>query len=405
MADHYAGDDDQGGSYLGLISVLIVIIGFIALLVWAGIGPLKKHEESALHSPAPASTTASTGQPQAQAPGNPPQQVAASGPGLAPSTVLTRIAVGGMIDQTKPLPILPAVLTRRPQAFVFTGNAVLPDIALGGDQICGPLLIGAAYGTLAANADFKPFRDAVPILGTWGDRDYGQAGGGASFPYKAASKEAFLQFYGLSRADIGAHDGIYHARIFGPEGRRVQMIFLDTRTFRSDLRGQPGNYAPDSDPGKTMLGAGQWAWLEQQLIEPADVRLIVSSIPVEGEAGIGERWGHLPHERDRLFSVIRRSDARGVVLVSGDAGAGAVYKNESALAYPLFELSSSGLNAPAGSSPERADPARTGKIVADANFGVVDIDWQARSINLELRDASGQLLQGQSLPLPVEEDI
>ena len=76
---------------------------------------------------------------------------------------------------------------------------------------------------------------------------------------------------------------------------------------------QPGaagkeRYVPDDDPGKTMLGEVQWAWLADRLREPAELRLIVSSIQVVAEAHGWERWGNLaaraaaalrPHPRHR----------------------------------------------------------------------------------------------------------
>ena len=65
---------------------------------------------------------------------------------------------------------------------------------------------------------------------------------------------------------------------------------LDTRYFRSPLkptdemnaRGKE-RWIPDEDPSKTMLGDAQWAWLENELKRPAELRLIVSSIQVLSE--------------------------------------------------------------------------------------------------------------------------
>jgi alkaline phosphatase D len=106
----------------------------------------------------------------------------------------------------------------------------------------------------------------------------------------------------------------------------VQVILLDTRFFRSplkptDQRNAPGRerYLPDEDPTKTMLGEAQWAWLADRLREPAEVRLIVSSVQVLAEGHGWERWGNFPRERQRLYDLIRDTGARGVVYLSGDA--------------------------------------------------------------------------------------
>ncbi|MFO1187369.1 MAG: alkaline phosphatase D family protein [Alphaproteobacteria bacterium] len=382
-------EEDVAGSYLGLFAVLIVVFGFIALLVWAGTGPLKKGGE---HAGAPSPLARGVG--ESLPPGSAPGLSGASGGGqeLAPATVLTRIAFGSGIDQERPLPILSAVIARKPQAFIMVGDAVRAHVEEPGTgaPVTSPLLIAAAYGALAENKDFKTFRSGLPLLGTWGGHDYGQPGAGKSFPYQAASKEAFLQFYGLSEGSERARrDGVYGAYVYGPEGSRVQVILLDTNSFR--------------DGAVTLLGGAQWAWLEQQLIAAADVRLLVSPVPVLPETGGDERWAALPGERAQLFDVLRRTDAKNVVILSGNGEAGAIYKDERDLPYPLFEVASAGLSAPPAGAAA-ADPMRVDQAYTDENFGSVDIDWQARSVNLELRDKTGGLIRGVSAAIVPDEE-
>ena len=67
-----------------------------------------------------------------------------------------------------------------------------------------------------------------------------------------------------------------------------------------------------------MLGEDQWAWLEEQLRTPAEVRLIASSIQVVAEDHGWEKWMNFPHERERLYRLIRETRAEGVVFLSGD---------------------------------------------------------------------------------------
>ena len=57
-----------------------------------------------------------------------------------------------------------------------------------------------------------------------------------------------------------------------------------------------------------------------------------------------ERWGNFPLERQRLFDTIRGSGANGVVLLSGDRHFGALYREAPLGRYPLYEITSSGLN-------------------------------------------------------------
>ncbi len=71
-------------------------------------------------------------------------------------------------------------------------------------------------------------------------------------------------------------EGIYTSYMFGPTGKRVQLILPDHRWFRSGLIGntevvpERGPYLPNPDPNATMLGAAQWEWLEAELKKPAD---------------------------------------------------------------------------------------------------------------------------------------
>ena len=67
-----------------------------------------------------------------------------------------------------------------------------------------------------------------------------------------------------------------------------------------------------------MLGEDQWRWLAEQLRVPAEVRLLVSSIQVVAEDHGWEKWMNFPHERERLFKLIRETGAEGVIILSGD---------------------------------------------------------------------------------------
>eukprot|EP01052_Picozoa_sp_SAG31_P038237 SAG31_NODE_5071_length_2761_cov_4.024793_1_plen_82_part_00 len=72
-----------------------------------------------------------------------------------------------------------------------------------------------------------------------------------------------------------------------------------------------------------MLGAEQWQWLESVLRQPADLRLIVSSVQL-AVAGHGyERWGLMPTELQRFYDLIDSTRAAGVVVLSGDRHIGA----------------------------------------------------------------------------------
>ena len=137
----------------------------------------------------------------------------------------------------------------------------------------------AAYGQLARVNSFSALRQAVPILPIWDDHDYGLNDAGGDWPRKQTA-ESLYEFVWDIRADDSRaqREGVYFASNIGPEGRRVQVIFLDTRYFRTPLTRNNtdsfGEYLPSNDPRQNMLGDDQWQWFEQYLREPTDFGLI-----------------------------------------------------------------------------------------------------------------------------------
>ena len=132
----------------------------------------------------------------------------------------------------------------------------------------------------------------------------------------------------------------------------------------------------------------QWAWLRAQLQEPAELRLIVSSVQVLAEAHGWERWGNLPRERERLFELIAATGANGVIFLSGDRHIGGLYRRPGA-PYPLYEITSSGLNMSYAAARE-AGPLRLGQIYGAENFGTIDVDWWAGRVTLAVRALNGE---------------
>ena len=312
---------------------------------------------------------------------------------------LTRIAFGSCADQDRPQPIWDAILAYRPELFIFAGDNVYGDF-----RTPDAAALKRAYDKAATVEGYRRLRETVAHLAIWDDHDFGQNDGGAAFPHKAISKDLFLEFWKVPPDDVRRRrDGLYDSRIVGPAGMRVQVILLDTRWFRSalkptDQRDAPGKerYLPDPDPAKTVLGDAQWAWLAEELRKPAEIRLLVSTIQVLAEGHGWERWGNFPLERQKLFDTIRTSGARGVVFLSGDRHIGALYRETVAGLPTLYELTSSGLNRTFAFSKE-AGPNRIGPLYAAANFGVVDIDWWARTVGLALRDESGTVRRSLSI--------
>lgn len=321
---------------------------------------------------------------------------------------LTRIAFGSCADEEKPQPIWDAVLAYRPELFLFVGDNVYGDVRGGRDVPESDLLASLAesYALASAVPGLARLRRTVPHLATWDDHDYGKNDAGADFAGRHEAQKLFLKFWEVPPADERhRREGVYHARIFGPGGRRIQTILFDTRFFRSplrptDQRGAAGRerYRPDDDASKTMLGEAQWTWLADRLKEPAELRLIVSSIQVVAEGHGWERWGNFPRERRRLFDLIRETGANGVVFISGDRHIGALYRETEGVPYPFVEITSSGINQVFPANRE-AGPNRLGAVYGAANFGTIDVDWWEGTLTLSLRNEAGEAVRRRAVPL------
>jgi alkaline phosphatase D len=312
-----------------------------------------------------------------------------------------RIAFGSCIDQNRPQPIWDTILASKPDLFLFGGDNVYAS-----EQPFSLARLEKAYATLAANSGFAKLRQSVPHLAIWDDHDYGINDAGAEFADKQAAKDAFLKFWQIPAADARrGRDGLYHAQTTGATGQRMQIILLDVRWFRSpwkptDQRDAPGKerYVPDASPSKTMLGQAQWQWLEAQLRQPADVRLIVSGIQVVTNGHGWESWSLFPRERQRLFALLEGSQANGVVFLSGDRHIGALYAEASAAAYPLYEMTSSGMTH-AWAGAKEAGPNRLGELVTENHFGLIDVDWAARRLRLSIQNLAGVTVRLQDIEL------
>jgi alkaline phosphatase D len=257
------------------------------------------------------------------------------------------------------------------------------------------------YAMLAAEKGFQRLKRAAPIMATWDDHDFGVNDGGDNYPQKDESQKVFVDFWGDPKdSPRRTRPGVYDAKIFGPDGKRVQVILLDTRYFRSPLKlctscnASQGRYEADNDPAKTMLGAAQWKWFEEQLRLPAEVRIIVSSVQVVPEDHGWEKWMNFPRERQRLFDLLRATRARGVLFISGDRHLAELSMMDAGLGYPIYDLTSSGLNQASQVWRKYENNShRVGTMNWGNNFGMIRIDWSKPDpvIALQIYDEDGDI--------------
>ena len=319
----------------------------------------------------------------------------------------TRVAFGSCARQERPQPIWDAICARDPDLFVFLGDNVYGntrDMTVLRDQ----------YASLAAKPEFRRFRRRVPVFATWDDHDYGENNADASYPMKRESKQIFLDFFNEPRDSERRTraGGIYASYVMGGAGRRLQLILLDTRYHRApfDRVGWPkaalrkfsgrGPFAPAAHANGSMLGAAQWKWLEQQLTRPADLRIVATSTPFLSSFTGSETWANLPHERGKLIELVRKTEANGVIFISGDIHRAELSAaGESDLPYPLWEMTSSGLNR--SNMYESFNRNRIGEPYRGHNFGLIEVDWEAAApiLRLQACDRDGTVVISQDVEL------
>ncbi|MDA0834878.1 MAG: alkaline phosphatase D family protein [Planctomycetota bacterium] len=312
---------------------------------------------------------------------------------------LERIAFGSCAEQFKSQPIWDAVVEKKPQLFLFLGDNIYADTE-------DMQLMQEKYNQLGEQPGYKKLLKTCPVLATWDDHDYGVNDGGAWYPKKVESQKIMLDFFGVPDDSIRrTRPGVYGSFAYGPKGRRVQIILLDTRYFKSrhtkDERSDDekkklnlvGWYVPNHDPDATILGAAQWEWLEEQLKEPADVRLICSSIQVIADEKGMESWGNFPLERKRLYDLIEQTKADGVVFLSGDVHFTETSKTDDG-PYPFYDFTSSSLSVGIPKWAEAVNSFRVSKTsYAEPTFGYVEIKWgKSPAIDLQAYGEAGELI-------------
>src|SRR5262245_17506926 len=279
---------------------------------------------------------------------------------------LQRIAFGSCSHQNKPLPIFDAIAAAKPDLFLHLGDVIYADTQ-------DMQVMQAKYDKLAALPGWQKLLRTCPVFATWDDHDYGANDAGREYPKKVESQKLFLDFFKEPpESPRRKRAGVYDARVYGPPGKQVQVILLDTRYFRSPPKKKAkfvrseGPYVANTDPEATILGPEQWKWLGEQLRVPAQVRLIGSSIQLVAEDHGFEKWMNFPLERQRFLKLLRDTRAAGVVVLSGDRHLAELSLLDGPAGYPLYDLTSSGFNQ---ASPNWRPPETNRRRVATMPFG------------------------------------
>ena len=297
-----------------------------------------------------------------------------------------RVAYGSCVRQTRPAPIFGHVNAYAPDAFVFLGDNVYGD-TLDMDEMA------ADYRALGELTGVRELMNSARVLAIWDDHDLGQNDAGVEFPKKEESKRVMLDFFGEPAASgRRQREGNYDSVTLGPPGRRVQFVLLDTRWFRSPLKTNPDTkartYVGDDSPEATVLGEAQFEWLKQTLQEPADFRVVCTSIQLLSDRHRFEKWANFPLRRREMIDLLAQSGP--LVVLSGDRHRGEISRDDES---GIVEVTASSLNQVGSSESAGQDepnPYRVSPVVYAANFGTLDLDWDKRQATVALRDRDGE---------------
>lgn len=307
-----------------------------------------------------------------------------------------RIAFGSCQNPNKPLPILQRADSMKPDLFVFLGDNVYGD-----SKYFTIWNLRRQYRKLAKKPEFRQLKAHVPLVATWDDHDYGVNDGGKEFKAKERSKKLFLDFWEEpKKSERQERLGIYTSYTYRTVGRKtVQLILLDTRTFRTPLlkadldNGHDKNdYGINTDLNATLLGGTQWKWLEAELRKKADIRIIASSTQFAVDYNGYEAWANFPFEQMRMFDLIERTRANGVFFISGDVHYAELNAVMPENMYPLYDLTASGIT----EKWDHVEPSlfRKGKAFQENHFGMVEFEEDKKTgdvrILLSIHDVYGK---------------
>ena len=307
---------------------------------------------------------------------------------IAPINVYAyKYGLGSCLDQDREQNIWSSIKNEDLDGFIFLGDNVY------GDMPNGKLSkMQKAYQTQKKRLP-KWLLDKE-IIAIWDDHDFGLNDGGGDYPYKKDAEKMFLNFWNIPQTDLRRNrEGIYFKQTKEIEGTKVEIIGLDTRYFRSKLKGKKNAYEQNNDSKATILGQDQWAWLEESISNSiADVIVILSSIQILATNHPYEKWDNFPLERKRLLEILANaSKDKSIIAVTGDRHKSGIYQNKN-----FLEITASSLNKSA-SKGEETDPLLIGKTYPMKNYGLLNIEPSKNKITISIHDKNGQKLNSKTI--------
>jgi len=301
------------------------------------------------------------------------------------------IAFGSCNNQQIANPFWEDIHSHKPNVWIWGGDIIYSDTE-------DMKLLEKNYNIQKNKLPYQEFIKTTDIMGTWDDHDYGVNDGGSAYPMREASQQLLLDFLDVPKNDMRRNQkGVYFSKTYSIDTNKIKILVLDTRYFRSDLTPDDETdkrYKPNPYGSGTMLGETQWKWLEDQLtLSDAQYHILMSSVQVFSNLHGFESWGNMPHEVDRLEKIILESQAKGVIILSGDRHISEIsQKNIGPNKYSLIDFTSSGMTHSYTNFSGEENPFRVSEVIYQKSYGTLKFDFNTDTVLMEMWGEKKELL-------------
>lgn len=302
------------------------------------------------------------------------------------------IAFGSCNHQDAPNVFWKEIVKNSPNVWIWGGDIIYTDTE---DMV----IMSKNYQKQKNKPEYDNFIKDIEVLGVWDDHDYGINDGGIEYPKKVEAQELFLDFIDVGKDDKRRQqEGVYFAKDYKMKKENIKIILLDTRYFRTALTQDTitkKRYKPNTYGEGSMLGEKQWEWLTNQLQNSkGSFNVIVSSIQFLSFEHGYESWGNMPHEREKLVDIIKETNARNTIILSGDRHISEFSKKEiDSLSNPLIDFTSSGMTHSYIDFVSEDNSFRVGEVVSEKSFGILKFDFKNYTVTMQMRGENNVLQQ------------
>lgn len=191
----------------------------------------------------------------------------------------------------------------------------------------------AKYALYRSDPHLQALHASAPMLATWDDHEVennhaGEHEGttaGRRLPYLERRKNAYQVYFEQMAQQRIAGDRLYRrARL----GGLIDLLMLDERQYRDEQACDDRPILPcpeNTDPGRTMLGAAQKAWLKRRLVtSTAAWKLLGSSVEVMSwdsappVALNQDGWDGYQAERREILEHAAANGVADIAVITGD---------------------------------------------------------------------------------------